>query len=50
MPELLAMKRKPVAYLRSGQIYVTCVGEGEDPGEEPPPLLPPVARKSGQRR
>jgi len=24
MPELLTMKRKPVDYLRSGQIYVTC--------------------------
>ena len=39
MPEVLAMKRKPTDYLRSGQVYVSCeVGE---------PMLPQVLAQLG---
>ena len=40
MPEALAMKRKPLDYLRSGQVYVTC--EVDDA------LLPHVLRLMGE--
>ena len=40
MPELLTMKRKPVDYLRSGQIYVTC--------ETDEALLPQVLELVGE--